>query len=49
MVLIMPRIDVDPTSPYGGRLVISFPEESGCETFSVPLHPSPELLSTWEM
>jgi len=49
MILIMPRIDVDPTSPHGGRLVISFPEESGCETFSVPLHPNPELLNTWEM
>jgi hypothetical protein len=49
MVLIVPRIDVDPSSPYGGRLEISFPEDSGCETFFVPLRPDHELLQTWEM
>jgi len=49
MVLITPRIRVDSSSPHGGRLEVSFPEESGCETFCVPLHPNRELLQTWEL
>lgn len=48
MILIMPRIDLD-LLPHGGRLVVSFPEDSGCETFSVPLNPDEELLKTWDM
>ncbi|TBU42536.1 hypothetical protein BD309DRAFT_1019928 [Dichomitus squalens] len=47
MVLITPRIEIDPASPYGGRLFISFPEDSGCETFSVPLYLTEDLLKTW--
>ncbi|PIL31071.1 hypothetical protein GSI_05767 [Ganoderma sinense ZZ0214-1] len=47
MVLITPRIEPDSASPYGGRLVVSFPEDSGCETFSVPLNPTPDILATW--
>ncbi|KAH9854380.1 hypothetical protein C2E23DRAFT_818523 [Lenzites betulinus] len=47
MVLITPRVEVDPASPYGGRLVISFPEDSGCETFSIPLYPTPDMLEDW--
>ncbi|KAI9067205.1 hypothetical protein FKP32DRAFT_1588842 [Trametes sanguinea] len=47
MVLISPRIEVDPSSPYGGRLVVSFPEDSGCETFAVPLSPTQEMLADW--
>ncbi|KXN90106.1 MOSC domain-containing protein 1, mitochondrial [Leucoagaricus sp. SymC.cos] len=49
LVLITPRIHVDETSPDGGSLVVNFPEDSGCETFSVPLRPSQEALSTWTM
>lgn len=49
MVLIIPRIIVDPSSPHGGRLEISFPEGSGCETLYVPLHPDRELLESWDM
>jgi len=49
MILIVPRIEVDPSSPHGGRLQISFPEESGCETFFVPLNPDWELLKNWEV
>ncbi len=49
MVLITPRIEPDSASPHGGRLVISFPEDSGCEAFSVPLNPTPDILANWPM
>ena len=49
MVLISPRIERDETSPHGGKLVVSFPLESGCDTFEVPLNPTPELVSKWEL
>ncbi|TFK80892.1 hypothetical protein K466DRAFT_503094 [Polyporus arcularius HHB13444] len=47
MVLITPRIEVDDASPYGGRLVVSFPEDSDCESFSVPLYPTQDMVSDW--
>ncbi|KAL9714675.1 hypothetical protein Ac2012v2_001334 [Leucoagaricus gongylophorus] len=49
LVLIFPQIRVDASSPDGGSLVVSLPEDSGCESFSVPLRPSEETLSTWTM
>ena len=49
MVLISPRIERDEKSPHGGKLVVSFPLESGCDTFEVPLNPTPELVSKWEL
>ncbi|KIK62238.1 hypothetical protein GYMLUDRAFT_42185 [Collybiopsis luxurians FD-317 M1] len=39
MVLITPRIHEDSSSTHGGVLTISFPEDSGCASFSVPLFP----------
>ncbi|TFY55475.1 hypothetical protein EVJ58_g8225 [Rhodofomes roseus] len=48
MVLIAPQIVPDSSSPHGGTLEVSFPEESGCESFAVPLNPTPDILSTWE-
>ncbi|KAG2136504.1 uncharacterized protein EDB93DRAFT_1242371 [Suillus bovinus] len=48
MVLIVPRIIPDPSSPDGGRLEVSFPKESGCEAFSVPLNPTEEELQGWQ-
>ncbi|KAJ3809336.1 hypothetical protein F5876DRAFT_44078 [Lentinula aff. lateritia] len=45
MVLITPRIETDDRSPHGGVLKISFPEDSGCESFAVPLYPVEEK---WE-
>ncbi|KAF5383387.1 hypothetical protein D9757_008419 [Collybiopsis confluens] len=39
MVLITPRILFDESSPHGGLLYVDFPEDSGCESFSVPLFP----------
>jgi hypothetical protein len=49
MVLISPWIKHDETSPHGGKLVVSFPPESGCETFEVPLNPTPDIVSQWEL
>ncbi|KAH9923163.1 armadillo-type protein [Epithele typhae] len=47
MVLITPHIEINATSPYGGKLVVSFPEDSGCETFSVPLNVTQDIIDTW--
>lgn len=47
MVLITPHIEPDADAPHGGRLIVSFPQDSKCETFSVPLDPSPEVIATW--
>lgn len=49
MVLIAPRIIEDDSDPSGGRLEVSFPPESGCETFSVPLTPTEEILQKWSV
>lgn len=43
MVLITPSIELD------GTLKVSFPEDSGCEDFSVPLKPTEDTLRTWSM
>lgn len=45
MVLIHPRIVRDLSSSNGGHLEIFFPEDSGCETFSVPLNLAEDKLS----
>ncbi|KAF8167503.1 MOSC N-terminal beta barrel domain-containing protein [Crassisporium funariophilum] len=41
MILITPRIGTD------GTLNVTFPEDSGCEPFSVPLHPTEGVLKSW--
>ena len=48
MVLITPRIIPESSSQDGGQLEVSFPEESGCEPFSVPLYPTEETLLSWQ-
>ncbi|KAI9455736.1 hypothetical protein HD554DRAFT_2030823, partial [Boletus coccyginus] len=48
IVLIHPRIIADPSAPEGGRLEVTFPEDSGCETFSLPLSPGQDTLRKWE-
>ncbi|KAJ7897246.1 hypothetical protein B0H14DRAFT_2333080 [Mycena olivaceomarginata] len=49
MVLITPKIeDVDPASPYSGVLTVSFPDDSGCPSFSIPLSPDQAILNTWK-
>ncbi|KAL5494819.1 hypothetical protein ACEPAI_281 [Sanghuangporus weigelae] len=47
MVLIYPRIDLDKGDQFQG-IHISFPADSGCEPFTVPLNPSNEILQTWK-
>lgn len=49
MVLIEPRIEHVPSDPYGGRLVVKVPHTSGDKILSVPLNPSPEILTEWSM
>ncbi|KAH9949331.1 MOSC N-terminal beta barrel domain-containing protein [Amylocystis lapponica] len=49
MVLVTPHIKSDPSSPYGGQLVVTFPEESGCETFTVPLNPTADVRRKWKV
>ncbi|KAH8831667.1 MOSC N-terminal beta barrel domain-containing protein [Flagelloscypha sp. PMI_526] len=49
MVLISPKIVMDDRLPHKGYLEISFPKASGCETFTIPLEPSAEVLRNWEI
>ncbi|THV06478.1 hypothetical protein K435DRAFT_743533 [Dendrothele bispora CBS 962.96] len=49
MVLITPKVEVAENSPHGGFLRVSFPKDSGCEEFMVPLRPTEEVLSTWKL
>lgn len=48
MVLVTSQIHIDEDSPDGGVLKISFPDDSGCESFGVPLRPSEATLMTWQ-
>lgn len=48
MILINPRIIPDSSCSEGGRLEVSFPMESGCEAFSIPLNPTEEVLQDWQ-
>ncbi|KAJ7269364.1 hypothetical protein B0H12DRAFT_34540 [Mycena haematopus] len=49
MVLITPKIgDAHPASPHSGVLTVSFPAESECEPFSVPLSPDQATLDSWK-
>lgn len=48
MILIAPQIEADPTSPHSGVLSVTFPDESGCEPFSMPLCPSQAILNRWK-
>ncbi|KAJ2934322.1 hypothetical protein H1R20_g2796, partial [Candolleomyces eurysporus] len=49
MVLISPQIEKDDSLPYGGLLTVSVPQESGTQTFSIPLQPTENILTHWEM
>ena len=48
MVLILPRIDLDGEDQSQGRIHVSFPADSGCEPFTIPLDPPDEVLQTWK-
>ncbi|EKM77780.1 hypothetical protein AGABI1DRAFT_115040 [Agaricus bisporus var. burnettii JB137-S8] len=50
LVLIRPLIQTDSSSSPGeGSLVVTFPDDAGYETFTVPLRPSAATLKTWTM
>ncbi|KAK1221552.1 hypothetical protein PQX77_015671 [Marasmius sp. AFHP31] len=49
MVLITPKVIREPASPYGGTLEVSFPEDSGCQPFSIPLKPTEDVLKRWQL
>lgn len=49
MVLITPQVIESDADPCGGRLQISFPAESGCETFFVPLKPTSDILQNYSI
>lgn len=47
MVLINPQVILDLSEQHEGRVEISFPEETGCQAFAIPLKPSQETLERW--
>ncbi|KAI0076832.1 hypothetical protein K474DRAFT_1597320 [Panus rudis PR-1116 ss-1] len=47
LVLIQTRLDVDPSDPHGGRLVITVPMKNGPVVLSVPINPTPDVLKSW--
>lgn len=49
MVLIAPEIHKDESSPYLGALKVKFPEGSESRDFVIPLRPTEEILSKWQM
>jgi len=49
MILITPFIEHHPSLPHVWLLKIVFPENSGCGSFTVPLHPTQEVLDTWTL
>lgn len=48
MVLIYPQVIIDKNDEYGGRIQVSFPRESGSDTFTIPLNPNQDVLGTWK-
>ncbi|KLO20146.1 MOSC-domain-containing protein [Schizopora paradoxa] len=48
MVLIHPTIEEDNRDENAGTLAISFPSDSDCQSFKIPLLPCPRLLSEWQ-
>ncbi|KAJ7886306.1 hypothetical protein B0H13DRAFT_2044128 [Mycena leptocephala] len=48
LVRVSPIIKRDPSSPTGGVLEVTFPDSPDTSSFSIPLNPTKEQLSTWE-
>ncbi|KAH8119736.1 hypothetical protein DFH11DRAFT_1685253 [Phellopilus nigrolimitatus] len=48
MVLIYPQLIADSSDRDGGRVIISFSDTSGYESFAIPLSPTEETLNEWE-
>ncbi|KAJ7686183.1 hypothetical protein B0H17DRAFT_1204396 [Mycena rosella] len=49
LVRVFPLIKRDPSSPDGGVLEVTFPDSSDTPSFVIPLNPTQEQISTWEM
>jgi len=49
MVLIEPKLHYDPSSPYNGKLIVSVPDGEKSRSFSVPIEPTPDVLTSWQM
>ncbi|KAJ7752441.1 hypothetical protein DFH07DRAFT_825280 [Mycena maculata] len=47
-VRVFPSIKKDLSSPDGGVLEVTFPDSPDTPSFTVPLNPTPEQLSTWD-
>nr|GAT59841.1 predicted protein [Mycena chlorophos] len=48
MILITTEILEDASQPHDGVLSVTFPSDSHCEAFKLPLRPTQELLAKWE-
>ncbi|KAF7349390.1 MOSC domain-containing protein [Mycena sanguinolenta] len=49
LVRVFPLIKRDPSSPTGGVLEVTFPDSPDTPSFSIPLNPTEEQLSTWDV
>ncbi|TDL19380.1 hypothetical protein BD410DRAFT_727313 [Rickenella mellea] len=49
MVLVNPQLVQDPSASNGGRLVVTFPPDSGGAEFTVPLCPDQNTLKSWDI
>ncbi|KAJ6493061.1 hypothetical protein C8R45DRAFT_182774 [Mycena sanguinolenta] len=49
LVRVFPLIKRDPASPTGGVLEVTFPDAPDTPSFSIPLNPTEEQLSTWDV
>ncbi|KAJ7460095.1 hypothetical protein B0H11DRAFT_2058818 [Mycena galericulata] len=48
LVRVFPAIKRDPSSPDGGVLEVTFPDSPRTPSFTVPLNPTADQLSTWD-
>lgn len=49
LILIEPKLQYDSLSPTNGKLVVTVRPESGPISFSVPIEPTPDMLSQWKV
>ncbi|KAJ7848639.1 hypothetical protein B0H14DRAFT_2767616 [Mycena olivaceomarginata] len=49
LVRVFPSIRRDPSSPTGGVLEVTFPDSPDTSSFTIPLNPTQEQLSTWDV
>ncbi|EKM48020.1 uncharacterized protein PHACADRAFT_266593, partial [Phanerochaete carnosa HHB-10118-sp] len=49
LVLVEPELRCDASSPTKGKLVVTVRPDSGPVSFAVPIEPTPDMLSQWEI